>query len=224
MPLKVNSSSTVRSNPQIVFVSLVLLSLILWIFYRLIFDFPVIFDETIGKAVFFGLPILIYVNVNRDKNVAKTIGLNKIFPGLLRGLAFGGLFGFFAIIVALIRSGHDLVAAPLFVADQFWWESLLALLTAFWESLFFFGFMQTILGTVFKKIKPIEQIFIISILFLLFHLPNIALRFAGFDASFLILLIYLFGLGQAIIFSKEKNVYTLIMTQAIWGLALMIHF
>ena len=223
MPLKVNSSSTVRSNPQIVFVSLVLLSLILWIFYRLIFDFPIIFDETIGKAIFFGLPILIYVNVNRDKNVVKTISLNKIFPGLLRGLAFGGLFGFFAIIVALIRSGRNLVAAPLFVVDQFWWESLLALLTAFWESLFFFGFMQTILGTVFKKIKPTEQVFIISILFLLFHLPNIALRFTG-DASFLILLIYLFGLGQAIIFSKEKNVYTLIMTQAIWGLALMIHF
>ncbi len=223
MPSKAKSPPAATTNPRILFVTLVCISLILWIFYRALFNFSVLFDETLGKAIFFGLPIIIYVTSIKDENIIESVRPYKLFPGLLRGLAFGGIFGFIVVVFSMIKSGRIMVAAPLFAMDEFWWEFFLALLTGFWESLFFFGFMQTVLRTVFKEIEVMPQILLISLLFLLFHLSNIMLRFGGLDVSFLIALLYFFGLGQAIIFANEKNVYTIMMSHAIWGLALMIN-
>ncbi len=224
MPLTTKSDSTATSNPQIVFVSLLVLSLVLWIFYRALFSFPVWFDETLGKAIFFGAPILIFVSATADRQVIKTMDFQYLFPGLLRGLAFGGVFGFLAVMASLVKSGNQLVAAPVFILDQFWWQLFLALLTAFWESLFFFGFIQTVLGQVFPQIQIARKILLVGLIFLVFHLPNIVLRFSGLDVSTMIILLFLFALGQAIIFLEEKNIYTLILTQTIWGLVLMLHF
>jgi hypothetical protein len=221
--LKLKKNSAVNASPRILFVTLVCISFLLWIFYRSLFNFSVLFDETIGKAIFFGLPILIYVNCLKDKQIFETIKPSKLFPGLLRGLAYGGMFGFVVVVASLLKSGRSIMAVPVFIVDEFWHEFFLALLTAFWESLFFFGFIQIIMGKVFKQIKSLDKIMLVGLIFLIFHLPNIILRFGGFDVSFLILLLYLFGMGQAIIFEKERNIYTIMMTHAIWGLALMIH-
>ncbi len=224
MPLKDNSDTAKRTHPQIIFIALIFISLVLWFFYRALFKFPEIFDETLGKAIFFGAPILIFVNVIGDQQIINSMSLKKLFAGLLRGLAFGGLIGFATVIVIMLKNKTALTAVPLFTLDRFWWEFLLALLTAFWESLFFFGFIQTTIGSVFKSLKPVWQLLLVASLFLIFHLPNILLRFSGLDVSFILTLLFLFGLGQAIIFAKDKNVYTLILTHTIWGLVLMLHF
>ena len=63
-----------------------------------------------------------------------------------------------------------------------------------------------------------------SLIFLLFHMSNIVLRFSDTAIMMQIILLYLFGLGQAIIFAREKNVYTLILTHTLWGMVLLIHF
>lgn len=223
MPSKSKLNSVVTASPRVLFLTLICVSFLVWIFYRSLFNFSVLFDESLGKAVFFGLPILIYVNCTQDKKILSAFKPSNFFPGLLRGLAYGGLLGFVVAIASLLKSDQGIVAVPVFVIDRFWYEFLLALLTAFWESLFFFGFIQVVVGSVFKKLKQFDQILLVGLIFLLFHLPNIVLRFGGLDVTFLILLLYLFGLGQAIIFAKEKNIYTIIMTHAIWGLALLIH-
>lgn len=220
---QLKKDSVANASPKTLLITLVCISFLLWIFYRALFNFSVLFDETVGKAIFFGLPVLIYVNCIKDKQIFKTIKPSNLFPGLLRGLAYGGMFGFVVVVASLLKSGRSIMAVPVFIVDEFWYEFFLALLTAFWESLFFFGFIQIIIGKVFKQIKPVDKIMLVSFIFLLFHLPNIILRFNGYDVSFLTLLLYLFGLGQAIIFEKERNIYTIMMTHAIWGLALMIH-
>lgn len=205
--------------------ALLFLSLILWFLYRGIFNFSVLFDETIGKAIFFGLPIWIYISATGDKKISESLAANKMATGLLRGLAYGGLFGFMAILLVNLTSGSSLVAAPLFMADDFWGKFFLALLTAFWESLFFYSFIQTTIGRQFKQsLSNWQQVLVVSLIFLLFHLPNIVLRFSGTAIAMQIILLYLFGLGQSIIFAKEKNVYTLILNHTLWGMVLLIHF
>jgi CAAX prenyl protease-like protein len=225
MPSPPKTKANSSAQQSTIFMVLLFLSLILWFLYRGIFNFSVVFDETIGKAIFFGLPIWIYISATGDKKISESIVANKMAPGLLRGLAYGGLFGFVAILLANLTQGSSLVAAPLFMTDEFWWKFFLALLTAFWESLFFYSFIQTTIGEQFKKsLSNWQQVLIVSLIFLLFHMSNVVLRFSDGAIAMQIILLYLFGLGQAIIFAKEKNVYTLILTHALWGMVLLIHF
>ncbi len=224
MPSEIKTNSNFQNPPQTIFVSVLVLSAVLWFLYRGLFNFPVIFDETLGKLIFFALPVWIYINVTRDRNILKGLVPSKLPAGLLRGLAFGGLFGFVAVVLAALKHGAPVIEVPVFLADRFWYEWFLAILTAFWESLFFFGFVQTVLKNEFKQLSLKQRLLLVSLIFLLFHLPNIVLRFSGLGISLQVLLLYLFGLGQAIIFNQDQNLYTLIMTHAIWGMVLLIHF
>lgn len=213
-----------RAQEKTFFLVFLSLTFILWSLYRALFNFPVVFDETLGKAAFFALPVLIFVNVTGNKDVVKTLEPAKLPFGLLRGLAYGGILGFLTVLFIALKQKTVFLSAPIFIADKFWFESFLALMTAFWESLFFFGFVQTALYSVLKKPGIGKILLLNSLIFLIFHLPNLFLRFAGLDLSFIVGLLYLFGFGQALIFSQEKSIYPLIMTHTIWGLILMIHF
>jgi len=225
MPSSSKTKASSLTQESTIFMALLFLSLILWFLYRGIFNFSVVFDETIGKAIFFGLPIWIYISATSDKAIGESMAANKMTSGLLRGLAYGGLFGFAAILLVSLTQGSSMVAAPLFMANNFWGKFLLALLTAFWESLFFYSFIQTTIRKQFKQaLSNWQQVLIVSLIFLLFHMSNIVLRFSDTAIMMQIILLYLFGLGQAIIFAREKNVYTLILTHTLWGMVLLIHF
>ena len=222
MPLK-NKSKTALNSFSL-FAALLVLSLFLWFIYRSIFSFPVIFDETIGKALFFGLPILIFVNMTSDETVAESISLPKIKPGLMKGLAFGGLFGFVGVTTSYLMRGGPVIKAPVFVLDEFWWEFLLALLTSFWETMFFFVFIQQFINKELKEIKLWQRILLVAFIFLLFHVPNSVLRFGGTAVFMQLFLMFLFGVGQALLFENYRNAYTLILTQTMWGMVLLVHF
>ncbi len=223
MPSKIKPAPSAHQS-ILVFLSLTSLTLIFWYLYRFLFNFSVLFDETLGKAVFFGLSVVIYVNVAGGKKISETLSPKFLFRGLLRGVAYAGIFGFVTVTFLTLRNRSAMMVAPLFISNHFWFEFLLATLTAFWESLFFFGFIQTVLTRLLGKESLGRIVLLTSLIFLLFHLPNIVLRFAGLDVSFLIALLYLFGFGQSLLFIKEKNIYPLIVTHAIWGMILLIHY
>jgi membrane protease YdiL (CAAX protease family) len=224
MKSELNADTESQTQLRTVFISVVFLSLILWYLYRGLFAFPVIFDETIGKLIFFGLPVWIYATITHKNQILESLSPSKLFPGLLRGLVFGGLFGFTAIILAALNHGGPIIAVPLFVADRFWLELLQAALTAFWESLFFFGFVQTALTNFFSHLTLGKRLLMVALIFLVFHMPNIVLRFSGVAVAVQILLLFAFALGQSLLFEKSKNIYLLIMTHTIWGLVLLLHF
>lgn len=219
-----NKTVFLASQSHMVFVALLALSFLFWFLYRLLFNFPVFFDETFGKAIFFGLPVIIYANATKKNWIFQSIQLSNLFTGLLRGLAFGGILGFFSLFVVSIQKHSAFSPSPVFMADQFLPELFFASLTAFWESLFFFGFIQAVLSKLIFPEKQGKVILFSSFLFLIFHLPNIMLRFAGLDVTFLIALLFLFGFGQSVLFNHEKNIYPLIVTHTIWGMILLIHF
>ena len=191
--------------------------------YRFLFNFSVLFDEAIGKAIFFGVPILIYISVSKNKKIVESLDQRRLATGLLRGLAYGGILGFLSLLFITIKEQKSFLILPIFFADGFFNELFLSMLTAFWESLFFFGFIQSVLGSFLKAMSG-RTVLLSSLIFLIFHLPNIMLRFVGLDAIFMVFLLFLFGFGQAVIFSQEKNIYPLVMTHAVWGMILLIHF
>lgn len=212
-----------RAGKHSFFFPLLILSFIFWIIYRAIFAFPVWFDESIGKAIFFGLPVWLYLNATGFEAVKDTVALEKLKPGLLKGLAIGGLFGFFALFIRILQ-GATLQAAPLFLSDQFWYEFGLAILTGFWETIFFFSWIMVVIQDRFKKWTLAKQAILVSIIFLLFHIPNTFLRFDIRLVASMLGLLFLFALGQSLIFARKQNAYTLILSQAIWGMALLVYF
>ncbi len=202
---------------------LVILALIIWYLYRSIFRFPVWFDETIGKAIFFGLPVWLYVQMSRTRQIASSMAPEKVNSGLLLGIAIGGLYGFAGSLMGALNAGGRVQLAPLFMSPQFWWEFWLALMTAFWETLFFFSFVMTVIMEKGKKWPLIWQVLATAAIFLVFHLPNSLLRFSGPALTTQVVLMLVFGLGQALLFARWKNFYTLVISHAVWGMALLVH-
>lgn len=196
----------------------------MWFIYRSLFTFPVWFDESIGKALFFGLPVWLYILISNLKGISDSFALFKIKRGLMLGIAVGGVFGFIASLLSLVQSGGQVQAAMLFVSDQFWWEFLLALLTAFWETMFFYSLVMVVIQDKFRDWSLLKQILLVAGIFLLFHLPNTVLRFGGVAVAYQLILLFFFAVGQGFLFASEKNAYSLVLSHAIWGMVLLIHF
>ena len=212
-----------KSDNHLIFWPLVILVLIIWFLYRSIFQFPVWFDEVIGKAIFFGLPVWLYMQMSRSSQIVESMFPEKINSGLLLGIAIGGLYGFAGSLMGAINAGGQVQAVPLFLSSQFWWEFFLALMTAFWETLFFFSFVMTVIMEKGKKWPLSWQVLLTAGIFLVFHLPNSILRFTGPALMTQIMLMFVFGLGQSLLFARWKNFYTLVISHAVWGMALLVH-
>lgn len=202
----------------------VISTLVMWFIYRALFKFGVLFDETIGKAIFFGFPVWLYLSISNFSAITESFSLKKMHKGLLLGIAYGGIYGFAATITsyALRRTGIQVV--DLFTSNAFWWEFFLALLTAFWESLFFFSFMMTALQDRYKRWSLLKQVVVVAVIFMIFHIPNSILRFNLPLILPQILLMLIFGLGQAFLYSREKNAYALILSHTLWGMVLLVHW
>jgi hypothetical protein len=209
-------------NAHTAFIPLLLVSFLFWLVYRSLFHFPVWFDESIGKAIFFGVPVWLYIHLSGSRAIPETFSLAKLHPGLLSGIAVGGLFGFAASLLGVWQAGGA-QPALVFMSDRFWWEFFLALMTGFWETLFFFSWIMIVLREKYIKWSLARQVLVVAALFLVFHIPNILLRFSGVAVLSQIILLFLFALGQALFFAQRRNGYALAVSHAIWGMVLLIH-
>lgn len=228
MPLQKNKKPTKFKNiPKInhkFFWPWVTLTLIMWFVYRALFDFGVLFDESIGKAIFFGFPVWLYISVSNFQGIAESLDLKKLHKGMLLGIAYGGIYGFAGAVSAYFVLNKGVQAADLFASNQFWWEFFLAMLTAFWESIFFFAFVMNVIMNKERKWTFMKIVLVTALIFAVFHVPNAILRFDLMMVLPQVLLLFIFGLGQALLFSREKNTYALILSHAIWGMVLLVHW
>lgn len=225
MPLHEQPKQAVSSvhQTQVVFYPLLFLTFVLWMLYRAIFQFPVWFDEIIGKALFFGLPVWLYITIAGSQKILETMSLRKLQTGILLGLAVGGIFGFATSLLSIVTHNAEVQAVSLFTAPQFWGEFLLALFTAFWETLLFFTFALGVIQEKYSNWSETSQALFAALIFLAFHIPNIFIRFSGAATYTQIALLFLFGLGQAFLFIGRRNTYALILSHAIWGMVLLVH-
>ena len=217
------SAPKTQLDPSVVFFPILILTFILWMCYRAVFHFPVWFDETIGKALFFGLPVWLYITITQDRRITDTFSWNKFEPGILLGLAFGGIYGFVTSIFLVWAGGGAAQPALLFVSPAFWNDFLLALCTGFWETLLFFSMVETVIRHRYVRWTMLQQVLLTMVIFVLFHVPNMFLRADAVAVVWQLLLLSLFAIGQALVFYRTKNSYILILSQAFWGLVLMTH-
>ena len=223
---KKSQRSITRSlkHRHLVFWPVLLVVFLIWVAYRYFTDFPVWFDETLGKAIFFGLPVWFYVVSTGFGSVVKLFQPEKFWKGVFLGLALGGVFGFFVVLLRLMTANVLIQPQPIFLADNFWYEMLMGLFTSFWETLFFFGFVAGVIFDKYQKLGLLWQAVIVSLVFTLFHIPNTLLRFSGTQAVLsMIFILTLFSLGQFLIYYRRRNGYALVLSQLIWGMALLVY-
>ncbi len=190
------------------------------VLYRFSIVAPTWFDELFMKALLFGLPFWLYAK--KSKHPPSFFGLEpkKFWVGAFNGLALGGLFSFVAILASSARKSSILIPG-LFQSNSFWWEFTLAFATAWWESLFFYGLILPVLKL---KVKgEVNALAYTTLLFLLFHIPNLLLK-VGLSASLQpLLLLGFFAFGQGILFLRTKSIATVVVSHAFWGMALFVY-
>lgn len=221
----VTNSSSMRAKHQ-AFWPLVILTFLVWFVYRAVFNFPVWFDESIGKALFFGLPVWLYISITGSQSIVDTLSVSKFKSGLLLGIAVGGLLGFASTLFALV-AGNGVASvqpAALFSSPLFWGEFILAIMTGFWETILFFSWMLVVIQEKMRNWSLAKQLVVISGIFTLFHLPNALVRFDLATLLPFAFLMFLFAIGQAMLFMYRRNAYALILSQALWGMVLLLHF
>ncbi len=218
-----NKSDISTVNRHKIFVPLLLILFLIWTLYRVLFSFPVWFDETIGKLIFFGLPVWMYVVVVQTRIIESTLKFAKLIPGLYLGLAIGGLYGFVGVL-AMTAGKQEFTTVFLFFSARFWWEFLLALLTGFWESLFFFGWVFLVAEKRFIARWQLTGVLLFTALvFILFHIPNTILRFPLASVLPQLFLLFFFAIGQGLLFFRYRNIYAIALSHAIWGMVLLIY-
>ncbi len=208
---------------HVAFFPVILVVLLSWFAYRILFNFPVWFDETVGKAIFFGLPVWLYVTITATNSIPDSFSLPKLKPGLLLGVAVGGIFGFVMSILSLAQRGGVVQAVWLFESPEFWREFFLALMTGFWETLLFFSFALTVIIEKFKNWPMVTQVLLAAVIFLVFHVPNTVLRFDAAAVGGQVFILFLFAIGQGFLFAARRNAYALVLSHAIWGMVLLVH-
>ncbi|MEP7166962.1 MAG: CPBP family glutamic-type intramembrane protease [Candidatus Woesebacteria bacterium] len=213
-------SAHLFKDSHYLFWMLVLLSFFSLVVYRFTVHAPIWFDEIIFKALIFGAPVWIYALLTKKKPSFFGLEASTFWVGAFNGLAIGGLLSFIAIVTYSFRK-QTMMIPGLFSSGVFWNEFGLAFATAWWESLFFYGL---ILPVVRAKCKDdLNALAFVSVIFLLFHMPNLVLK-VGLMGSFQpLLLLTAFAFGQGIIFLRTKSVATVVVSHAFWGMALLVY-
>lgn len=227
MPSKRKSKTKRRQSQKQkhqLFWPLLVLVFVFWFLYRVLSSFSVFFDELVGKAIFFAFPVLIYLTITGFSATMETLSFAKLRKGLLIGLVIGGILGFVAVIAKALLNVGQIQPLAFYAAENFWWEMFLAILTSFFETLFFFSFVMLVIDDRYQKWSLLKKVLVVALVFLIFHLPNLFLRFSLETIYLHTMLLFVFALGQALLFYIQRNAYTLLMTQAIWGMILLIHF
>jgi len=205
---------------------LVGLTFLVWIVYRSVFNFPVWFDESIGKALFFGIPVWLYISITGLRAIPDTFAVSKFKSGILLGIAVGGILSFAATIFTFYKGGVTVQIQPvaLYSSPEFWGQFLLAMMTAFWETLFFFSWIMVVIQEKMKDWPLAKQLVAVAGIFTIFHIPNALLRFDMQNLASFTFLMFVFALGQGLLFVYRRNAYALIFSHALWGMVLLLHF
>ena len=183
--------------------------IILWSFYRRTFHFPIVIEESIIKPILWFIPIFIIV---KKPKLLKQIFIfrNLSFKTLLLSIFIGVMLPLFLQILPILNGGGKVLfpAANLILINL--WVSLF---TAGTEEIFFRGLL---LQNIQNRLSNMNANILVSILFLLIHIPIILISNKGSDEIFFSLyILFVSSLVYGLAFIKTKNLIPSIIIHAV---------
>lgn len=189
--------------------------LVVWGFYRLLFQAPVPLEELLVKPIIWLVPL--YFLIRREKATLKSIGVvfNNFFKVVYFVLTLGFVFSLFALLVNYLKYGGLSFAANLGEVT-FAGALLLSFITAVVEEVSFRGYILTRLMKVVKR--ELNLNLIISLAWSLVHLPIAVLDWRLEPGPLLvyIVVVFLFSVGTTFVFLRTKNIAAPILLHVLW--------
>lgn len=190
--------------------------LIVWGFYRLLFQFPEPFDEFLIKPVVWLVPIIIFLR--EEKGTWESVGITskKLLPSIYFSLILGALFAFEGFFINYFKYKGSLFQSNIGSHDLYL-ALIISVVTAISEEIAFRGYLFNRIWTVLKNEWSANLLS--SVLWACIHVP---VAIFDWHLSFSSLLIYLFlvfifGFGASFIFGRTRNIVAPILLHVMWA-------
>lgn len=197
-------------------VSLAVYLLIVWGFYRFLFQLPEHIEELFIKPIVWLVPVFYLVKKEREGLDSLGITIKGLFPAVYYALGLGAFFVMEALIINFVKYGGEFNLGanignlPLLPALG------LSFATAISEELAFRGYIFT---RVLKFIKnEVYSNLLTSVFWAMIHVPiTIFVWKLDFTAAVTYLVLTaIFGVGSAFVFARTKNIVSPILLHVLW--------
>ena len=207
MPAKINSLKHA--------ISLFTYLLLIWGFYRLIFQLPEEIEELVIKPVIWLIPV--FFLLKKEQATLESLGLTfkNFFPAVYYSLALGIVFGIEGIITNFAKYGSLQFNAN--IGDKLLLVSLgISFATAISEEIAFRGFIFTRVWSALGS--ELYANLLTSLGWGLIHIPIIifVLKLDPLSGALYLFLTILFGMGSAFVFARTKNIASSIFLHVLW--------
>jgi hypothetical protein len=190
--------------------------LIVWGFYRFLFQLPEVVEETFVKPVVWLLPVFYLLAKEREGLDSIGITFKNLFPAIYYALGLGIFFVIEALIVNYVKYsgefnlGANIGSLPLLPALG------LSFVTAISEELAFRGYVFT---RVWKFLKnEVSANLLTSVFWAMIHVP-ITIFVWKLDLQAAVIYLFLtaiFGVGSSFVYARTKNIVSPILLHVLW--------
>ncbi|EKD57414.1 MAG: hypothetical protein ACD_57C00309G0001 [uncultured bacterium] len=189
--------------------------LVVWGFYRLLFQLPEEVEEFFVKPVIWLVPTFFLLWRERSGLASVGITLKNLFPAIYFALTLGTLFVLEAMIINYLKYskfdfGSFIGGKPLLISF------VITFATAVSEEVSFRGFLFNRVW--FATGREWAANLVTSIIWAVIHVPVTVFvwKFDLFSSLVYLFLVTLFGIGSAWVFARTKNVTSSIFLHVLW--------
>lgn len=189
--------------------------LIVWGFYRELFRLPEEIEEIIIKPIIWLVPVLYFLKKERAGLPSIGVTGKNLFSSVYLALILGMFFAIEGLAINFIKYKGISFTANL-GQNAFFTSLIISTFTAVSEELTFRGYFFTRILTVTRNEWTAN--IITTIIWALIHVP-VAIFWWGSSLSGVLgylILVSMFGMGSAFIFSKTKNITSSILLHVLW--------
>jgi membrane protease YdiL (CAAX protease family) len=197
-------------------VSLSVYLLIVWGFYRFIFQLPETIEELFIKPVVWLVPVFYLLRKEREGISSLGITFKNLFPAVYYALGLGAFFVVEALVVNLVKYGGNFNLGANIGELPLLTSLGLSFATAISEELTFRGYVFTRIWRFLGN--ELYSNLVTSLFWALIHVP---IAFFVWKLNFGAALIYLFlttlfGMGSAFVYARTKNILSPILLHVLW--------
>jgi len=189
--------------------------LVVWAFYRFLFQFPEDVEELFIKPLFWLVPLIYLVRKERQSLLSLGFTFKGLFPAVYLSIGLGAIFVIEGLVTNYLKYGGfnfaaNIGATPLLASLG------LSFATSISEETAFRGYIFSRLAYALKN--ELTANFIQTALWVLIHIP---IAFFIWELTLPASLVYLgltaiFGIGSAFIFARTRNVWGSILLHVLW--------
>ena len=190
--------------------------LIVWGFYRFLFQLPETIEELFIKPVVWLVPVFYLLKKEKENISSLGITLKNLFPAVYYALGLGAFFVIEALIINFVKYGGKFNLGANLGELPFLTSLGLSFATAISEELTFRGYVFTRIWRFLGN--ELYANLVTSLFWALIHVP---ITFFVWKLDLSASLIYLFlttlfGIGSAFVYARTKNILSPILLHVLW--------